>query len=119
MNPANGLQNGFIANSQGNAFPMFGTGKVLYAQLGYLMNQHLLGEGNGTLMPYISLMSAEYDKLADRMNLYDVGVNWLLKGHTSKVTLNYQSRPVYEQQGNELKKTDRKAQVVLQYQIFF
>ena len=119
MNPANGLQSGYINGSHGNAFPMFGTGQVLYAQVGYLMKQDLLGEGNGTLMPYASLMSADYDQLPSPMNVYNVGVNWLMKGHTSKISLDYQSRPVYEQQGIDWISKGSKGQVVLQYQIFF
>ena len=83
---------------------MFGTGKVTYAQIGYLFKRDLLGSV-GTLMPYASLMSANYDRLSDQMNVIDIGVNWLIKGHTSKLTLDYQNRPVYESQGQELIKT--------------
>ncbi len=121
MNPANGTSiPGAIAGSYGNAFPMFGTGKVIYAQFGYLLKKDLLGEGHGTLMPYASIMSADYDRLKDRMNVIDVGMNWFIKGHTSKLTLDYQNRPVYDvSKVNDLVKTGNKGQVVLQYQIFF
>lgn len=118
MNPANGITNGPFSGSQGNAFPMFGTGKVIYAQIGYLLKRDLLGDV-GTLMPYASLMSADYDRLSDQMNVVDVGVNWLIKGHTSKLTLDYQNRPVYETQGTDLVKSTNKGQVVLQYQVYF
>jgi hypothetical protein len=111
-NPANG-------GAYGNAFPMFATGTAVYAQIGYLMKKDLFGEGNGTLMPYASIMSANWDRLKDGMNVIDVGVNWLIKGHNSKVSLDYQSRPYYVQQGNDLVKDGTKGQVVLQYQIFF
>lgn len=119
MNPANGLKGGNILNSSGNAFPMFGTGQVIYAQMGYLMKQDLLGEGHGTLMPYASLMSADYERLSDRMNVYNIGINWLIKGHNAKLSLDYQSRPVYEQQGTDWVSTGQKGQAVLQYQVFF
>jgi hypothetical protein len=119
MNPANGIQNGPYSGSQGNAFPMFGTGQVIYAQVGYLLKKDLLGEGIGTLMPYASLMSGDYKRLRDRMNVIDVGVNWLIKGHNGKLILDYQQRPVYASQAGELVKTDNKGQVVLQYQVFF
>ena len=109
MNPA------FPAGASGNAFPMFGTGKVIYAQAGYLFKKDLLGE-NGTLMPYASVMSGDYDALVDRMNVYDVGVNWLIKGHTSKISLDYQSRPVYNA-ATEV--SERKGSIVMQYQINF
>lgn len=120
MNPANGSTNAAaIGGSFGNAFPMFGTGQVIYAQIGYLFRKDLLGEGNGTLMPYASLMSADYERLNDRMNVVDVGVNWLIKGHNSKITLDYQNRPFYKADGTDLVKDGTKGQVVVQYQIFF
>lgn len=118
MNPADGIVNGPAGGSQGNAFPMFGSGKVIYAQVGYLLKKDLLGD-QGTLMPYASLMSGDYMRLNDRMNVIDVGINWFIKGHSSKISLDYQNRPVYEQQGGELVKTSNKGQVVLQYQISF
>jgi hypothetical protein len=119
MNPADGITNGPATGSQGTAFPMFGTGKVIYAQLGFLLKKDLLGEGNGTLMPYASIMSGDYTRLKDRMNVIDLGVNWLIKGHTSKISLDYQVRPVYEQQGTDLVKTSNRGQAVLQYQVNF
>jgi hypothetical protein len=119
MNPASSVQAGYPAASQGNAFPMFGSGNVFYAQVGYLMKKDLLGDGNGTMMPYVSMQSAKYHRLDKQMNVVDVGVNWLIKGHGSKITLDYQSRPTYEQQGGELVSSARRSQVVVQYQITF
>lgn len=121
MNPANGTSiPGAPGGSFGNAFPMFGTGSVLYAQAGYLMKKDLLGEGNGTLMPYVTLQHAEYDRLDKGMTVYDVGVNWLIKGHNSKISLDYQSRPTYSPQGTDLiRDGGRQSQVVVQYQILF
>lgn len=118
MNPASGITNGPFSGSQGNAFPMFGTGNVIYTQVGYLFKKDLLGEV-GTLMPYASLMSGKFDRLNDQMNVIDVGVNWLIKGHQSKITLDYQNRPVYETQGTDLVKSANRGQVVLQYQVYF
>jgi hypothetical protein len=121
MNPGTSVATGapYLAGTQGNQFPMFGTGQQIYAQVGYLMKKDLFGEGNGTLMPYATLQSAKFDRLDKQMNVYDIGVNWLIKGHNSKITLDYQSRPVYELQGSDLIKTNRLGQVVIQYQIFF
>jgi hypothetical protein len=64
-------------------------------------------------------MSADYDRLDKQMNVFNAGINWLLKGHTSKLTLDLQNRPYYEQQGSDLIRSGRKNQLVLQYQIFF
>ncbi|MCZ8216706.1 MAG: hypothetical protein O9262_10730, partial [Cyclobacteriaceae bacterium] len=119
MNPATSITGPHLAGSQGNAFPMFGTGSVIYAQLGYLMKKDLLGEGNGTLLPYVSIMSADWDRVLDRMNVIDAGVNWLIKEHSAKLTLNYQHRPYFETQGNDLVKKGSRGQLVMQYQIFF
>jgi hypothetical protein len=121
MNPANGSSiAGAPSSSYGNAFPMFGTGNVIYAQFGYLMKKDLLGEGKGTLMPYITYQSANYDRLDKQMNVYDIGMNWFIKGHTSKLTLDYQLRPTYTPVGTDLiRDSGMKAQVTLQYQFFF
>ncbi len=120
MNPANANTTpGAPAGSQGNAFPMFGTGNVIYAQAGYLLKKDLLGEGNGTLMPYASVQSAKYDRLNKQMTVLNAGMNWFIKGHSSKLTLDYQNRPVYDPLGTALVSSSRKSQIVLQYQIFF
>jgi len=123
MNPANGTT---IANaptnSFGTAFPMFGTGNVIYAQAGYLLKKDLLGEGNGTLMPYVTLQSSKLDRLDKQMNVWDFGMNWFIKGHTSKITLDYQIRPTYSGISTDavlIKDSGTKNQVVLQYQFFF
>lgn len=119
MNPASSVPVGgsYPAGSQGNAFPMFGTGSIWYTQVAYLMKKELLGEG--TLMPYASLMNADFRRLDKRMNVFNAGVNWLLNGHSSKITLDLQNRPYYNQAGSDLHREGRKNQVVLQYQIFF
>lgn len=119
MNPASSIVNGPYAGSQGNAFPMFGTGNIFYAQAGYLMRSDLLGEGNGALMPYVSLTQANFDRIADPSKVWSAGLNWLIKGHNSKLTLDYQNRSVYQKgSGSEIINNGRKSQVVLQYQIF-
>jgi hypothetical protein len=118
MNPGSSLPaSGYISGSQGNAFPMFGTGQVVYAQAGYLFKKDLFGEGNGTLMPYASLMSGQFDRVKDPVNVYDIGVNWLLKGHTSKFSLDFQHRPVFKDNAGEYVRSGAKGQIVLQYQI--
>jgi hypothetical protein len=53
------------------------------------------------------------------MTVFDVGLNWFIKGHTSKLTLDYQNRPVYDPASAPLVATSRKSQIVLQYQITF
>lgn len=122
MNPADGPAPSatYFSGAQGNAFPMYGTGHIIYTQLGYLFNKNLLGKNNGTLMPYATLQTANYDRLDKEMTLFNLGANWFMKGNTSKVSLDYQNRPVYALAGNNLiRSSSRKGQFVLQYQFFF
>ena len=67
-------------------------------------------------MPYASIQHADYEGLNDPMDFFDIGVNWLLVGHTSKFTVAYQSRPIYNTEGD---KTDRRGAIVAQYQVYF
>ncbi len=119
MNPATGTTQPLpgVGGTQGNAYPMFGTGSVVYAQVGYKLADNLLGS-QGTLQPYASWQSANYDRLTDAMNLYNVGVNWLIKGHTAKLSLNYENRPVYQASGAaKLSASGRRSGWIVQYQI--
>uniref|UniRef100_UPI00359388B8 hypothetical protein n=1 Tax=Persicitalea sp. TaxID=3100273 RepID=UPI00359388B8 len=69
MNPATGTTQPLpgVGGSQGNAYPMFGTGTVVYGQLGYKMADDLLGS-QGTLQPYASVQHSSYDRLENGMN---------------------------------------------------
>lgn len=100
MNPVN---NG---SSYGNAFPMFGTGTAIYAQLGIFLPNVI---GHIGLLPYVSIMSAAWDSLDSRMNVVNAGTSFLLDGQKSKVSLDVQNRP---------DQSTRKTQVVVQYQLF-
>lgn len=120
MNPATGttLPIAGASGTHGNAYPMFGTGNVTYAQAGYKFKDGLLGS-QGTLMPFASVQRSDYERLKDPMNLYNVGVNWIIKGNNAKLTLNYENRPVYKNGvvANELVKDGRKGAWILQYQV--
>lgn len=122
MNPGTGstATNLLQAGAYGNAFPMFGSGQVVYAQFGYLLPKKLLGEKHGQLMPYASAQHAQFNALqAQPMLIYDLGMNWLIKGHQSKLSLEYQNRPTYYfDPSNVVKQGSRKSCVILQYQIF-
>ena len=114
MNPANGNSDPSVLNGGGTAFPMYGTGTIGYMQAGYKFRDNLIG--TTTLMPYASVQYAKYERLNDGMAYVDAGVNWLLAGHTSKFTLSYQNRPLYDTLGDS---TGNKSAVVAQYQVFF
>ena len=114
MNPANGNNNPDILNGAGVAFPMYGTGTTLYGQVGYKFKDNLIGKT--TLMPYFALQHSKYERLNDTMNFWDMGVNFLLSGHTSKFTVSYQNRPVYNIVGDKI---TTKGAVLAQYQVSF
>lgn len=121
MNPATGTSQPLsgVGATHGNAFPMFGNGGVWYTQAGFKFREQLFGN-QGTLMPYASLQSADYDRVDGRMNVWNVGINWLIKGHNGKMTVNYENRPVYKNsaiQANILEKTGHRGAWVMQYQI--
>jgi hypothetical protein len=115
MNPTNGLRNGTL-NGTGNGAPLIGTGTTFYFQSGYKFKDGLLGE-SGTLQLYSAIQCSSYDRLNEPLTVIDAGVNWLIYGHNSKFTLNYQNRPVYS--ASTAKVIDRKGEWVLQYQVSF
>ena len=117
MNPANGTTAvGALAGSQGNAYPMFGTGQTWYGQLGYLLPRRALGEGHGQLLPYATLQLSRFNRLhKEEMTVFDFGLNYLLSGHNSKLTLDYQNRPTYTP---ALQRSGRRSLWTLQYQVF-
>ena len=85
-----------------------------------LFKKDLLGKSSGTLMPYGTVQTSDYDRLDKKMTVFNLGVNWFMKSNTSKISLDYQNRPYYSLVGNNLiRESNRKAQLVLQYQFFF
>jgi hypothetical protein len=115
MNPANG-GGGF--NGPGNAFPIVGTGNVVYAQSGYKFKEDWLGDA-GTLMPYVSGQVGFFDRLDDPSAVFDVGVQWLILGHHVKLCLDYQNRPLFEVRGEKVVAPRRASAVIAQWQVFF
>lgn len=118
MNPASGtVLNASQAISgqgplYGNSYPMFGTGQILYAQAGYLLS-------GAHWLPYVSASYASYDRLNGlKTFVLDAGINYLIQGHQSKVSLNFQNRPTYGIENGVVVTGDRKNSLTLQYQIF-
>lgn len=122
MNPANGttLTGNQAISGQGplygNSYPMFGTGHLLYAQAGYLLPST---QGHGQWLPYVSCSYASYERLNGlKTFVIDAGINYLIQGHQSKITLNFQNRPTYGINNGTVIAGERKNSLVLQYQIF-
>lgn len=112
-----------VGASYGNAFPMFGTGTVVYSHLG-MMFPNVIGK-NGVL-PYILVMNANYTRLGLPMTVYGAGVSLLMDSFKTRLTLDIQNRPTFYSRGEILVDQldaiyagPRKTQVVLQYQLVF
>lgn len=105
----------------GNAQPTIGTGSIIYAQLGYKMANFKNGQ---SLMPYATVTSKSFERLADPSFQWGAGINYFVVGHNAKITLEYQTRPVYTQAAavagvpSPVVKNGSKGQFILQYHIF-
>jgi hypothetical protein len=80
-----------------------------------------LGE-HGTLMPYAMTQLSGFQYFEYKvMATFNIGLNWLIKGHNSKFSLDYQNRPYFQQKGatEAPKETVRRGMLVLQYQVSF
>ncbi len=122
MNPANGTKATDIisGNAFGNSYPMFGTGQVVYSQFGFLLPKKILGEKGGQLMPYAGYTHALFKRLEDNsMDVFNVGMNWFIKNHKAKITIDYQNRPEYKiDSANKTQPAGRRSCATLQFQIF-
>lgn len=120
MNPMTGTTTtGASINGAGNAWPTMGTGFTFFGQIGYKFKNDLFKNDWGTLQPYAGVQAFKYDYFNQAAATFDVGLNWLIDGHRSKLTLNYENRPVFNSLSDGTRRvTDRKGTVVLQYQIF-
>ena len=115
-NPANAVGQGVASfNGPGNAFPAVGTGESLFTQTGYLFPYMGPSGRLGQLQPYLSFQYSDFERLDDPMLYYDIGINWLFHGHLSKLSLNFQNRPVFLETQDRVEVDGRKLMVVLQY----
>jgi hypothetical protein len=122
MNPGNGTNDAYALTGQGptygNSFPMFGTGHTIYTQLAYLLPKHIC-KGKIRIMPYSSAQFSFYQMLGYKLDwVSHIGVQFLILGHKSKISLDWQNRPSFYND-TTIKEGNRKNQLVLQYQIFF
>lgn len=117
MNTANGNNQINIVNGAGNAFPVYGTGNTMYVQLGYLFPHNLLST-LGTLQVYSCMQYSSYDILHIPMMMLEGGINWLIDGNRSKISFNYQKRPIYSKDILDIYTIiDRLGMFTMQYQI--
>jgi len=132
MNPGTANQTGLDSTqikplnafgpSFGNAFPMFGTGQVVYSHVGVFLPKVV---GDAGLMPYVAATLSWYDRLDGHLtDIYNVGCSLLLDGIKSRLTLDLQSRPTYgistqESPYGQLVQGARRTQIVMQYQVIW
>lgn len=102
----------------GNAQPTIGTGSIMYLQAGYLLPKFK----NGTaFMPYVTVTHKDFERLADPSTQFGLGLNYFVTGHNAKLTLEYQTRPVYKvnaANNNAIERTEYRGELILQTHIF-
>jgi hypothetical protein len=117
-NMANGVDSRSASfNGSGNSYPVVGTGNSFVLQAGYTLPYFDQRKKTTRLMPAAAMQYSRFDRLADPMITYDLGLSLLLKDHASKLVFNAQSRPVYTSQVTGLRVSERKMMYVLMYQI--
>jgi hypothetical protein len=113
-NPTNGGGSSF--NGAGVAFPMIGTGKTWYTQLGYAFKKSKVLNCLMVIQPNIAIQTSNWDALNEQMTVYDFTVNFLMNGNQGrKISLGYQHRPVFD--AATIKQKEYKGMFVIQYQV--
>ncbi len=82
----------YAGNPSGNAYPLFGTGEHVYAQVGYLLPKSL----GVTLQPYFTAQLSFLEGLEDPSMVFEGGLNWYWVGYHAKLTLHYRARPIFD-----------------------
>jgi len=116
-NAADGVQNGSF-NGTGNSFPAVGTGSIWYSQLAYRFQLRNFIKGIESVQPYFTIQNADYERLNENMIMMDYGINIIMNGHDSKLTIGIQDRPIFDyDSSNNLTVLQRKFMGVIQYQV--
>ncbi|MBQ4820959.1 porin [Aquimarina sp. MMG016] len=116
-NPTDGLDPVSASfNGKGNSYPVIGTGTSILYQIGYLFPKMGKNLNTGQLQPYLRMQYSDFERLENPLTAFDLGINWFLKGHSSKISFNAQNRPIYFDRGKRPKTEDRKWMFILQYQ---
>lgn len=106
-------------NGPGNAYPMVGTGNIVFSQIGYLFPNRFLGaERSWRYQLTGGIQYADYERLDDPVMQYSLAMNWMV-GDFTKITLGYERRPIFNYVGTDkeiLKATDSRNAVILQFQ---
>lgn len=99
----------------GNTQPTIGTGTIGYLQAGFVLPKLK----NGTFfMPYLTATYKDFQRLKDPSFQWGLGLNYHITGHNAKITLEYATRPVYKESGQDILLDGTRGQFILQSQIF-
>ena len=115
LNPSDGST--INSSLRGNAYPVLGTGQIVYSQLGYLLPDF---SEKVRVQPYAASSYSMFEGVQDSngdevpVSVFDVGANFYIDGHNSKLTLNYRSRPDFTNP-NDL---ERRSEITFQAMIY-
>jgi hypothetical protein len=99
---------------------MFGTGNVIHGQFAYVLPKDLLGKDgvSGKLQLYTSATSSRYERFKNQsLTNASVGMNWLMPGNRSKITLDVTNRAAVALTSGGNFTTERRNTITVQYQI--
>ena len=95
--------------------PTIGTGTIGYLQAGFVLPKLK----NGTFfMPYLTATYKDFQRLKDPSFQWGLGLNYHITGHNAKIALEYATRPVYKESGQDILLDGTRGQFILQSQIF-
>jgi len=86
------------------------TGTNIYGQVGYKLP-------GSKFMPYVAFQSGNYEGFEDNTGVLDIGLNYFINGHSSKLTLEYHTISNDPREGNANEDGDVR-QIRLQAHIF-
>lgn len=71
-------------------------------------------------MPYLTATYKDFERLNEASTQFGLGMNYFVTGHNAKITLEYQTRPVYKvvEGGTDINLNGSKGQLILQTHIF-
>jgi hypothetical protein len=99
----------------GNLQPTIGTGSIAYGQFGYAFPK----KENGTqFMPYATATYKNFERLPAPTAQFGLGLNYFINAHFAKITLEYQTRPVYHADNGPLERNGSRGELILQTHIF-
>ena len=110
-NPAETHAGSGFLNGKGNSALVTGTGQIYFLQGAILKSFQSRG-----FQLYGSCAHADMQALSKRLVHWETGINYLIDGHRSKLTLGYQNWPLVKKVGDRTSTEDRGHSIILQYQ---